>query len=102
MEENANVAVGEAIGSVFRNVTIACFVLCIILYFTKQFRVVSFIKNIFGWIFIVFGGLQLPIFVINLFYNNFFPGFVFSGVMFLVVGYLLKRWKLPVRSSSPN
>lgn len=94
---NSNVLFGEMLGTILRYSFIAAAVLSLILWFRKKYTLVKRIKNIFGIVFMVLGGFNIVIGSANfLFGNNQWP-MVIMGIVFVIIGYGLKKIPVPIR-----
>jgi hypothetical protein len=92
---NTNERIGGFIGYIFRYVSIAAVVLVVILAFLEKYRYVRLIKNIFSWIFLLYGAFSIVLYFGDLFFGINVYFLLASGVICLIIGILLRIIKVP-------
>jgi hypothetical protein len=69
---DSNERIGERMGYMFRYIALAAVILVVILALLKKYRYVRLIRNIFSWIFLLYGGFSMALYFGNLFLRKTF------------------------------
>lgn len=97
---DSNERIGERMGYMFRYIAIAAVVLVVILALLKKYRYVRLIRNIFSWIFLLYGGFSMAVYFGNLFFGENAYFLLISGLTCLTLGILLRIIKIPAQNAN--
>lgn len=95
-KRNKNEEAGEFVGYIMRYVIIAIIFITLLLFALKKYHLVKLIVNILSIGHLTWGVFCLFLYFINLILNSRFDSLLIVGVICLIIGFVLRKIKLPL------
>ena len=96
IKRNKNEEAGEFVGYIMRYVIIAIILLAVILFFLKKYQLAKSIVNILSLGLLTWGAVCIFLYIVNLLMDSKFDSLLIVGVICLIIGFVLRKIKLPL------